>query len=45
LICEEFEDYNLIGITLSIRKKFNILEIWLKNREETKKMSTGEKIA
>lgn len=46
LISEEFEDYNLIGLAISIRKNSNLIEIWLKDRQDDKKkFAIGEKIA
>ncbi len=48
LIGEQFEDdenFNIIGVCLSIRSKRNILEIWLRNgKDEKLRLIVGEKL-
>ncbi|KRX05718.1 Translation Initiation factor eIF- 4e-like domain [Pseudocohnilembus persalinus] len=37
LIGEQFNDYNVIGILISLRSKKNLIEIWIKDSEKSKK--------
>ena len=34
LIGEELEDYNVIGIVLSLRYSTNVIEVWLRDRRD-----------
>lgn len=44
LIGEEFDDYNIVGILLSTRSKKNLIELWVKDNCEEKKLKIGEKL-
>lgn len=45
LIGEAFEDYNVIGLVVSLREKHNMFEIWLEDgKSEEKQQRVGEKI-
>lgn len=44
LIGEEFEDYNVVGMLLSTRNKKDLIELWVKDNSEEKKMRIGEKL-
>ena len=43
-IGEEFEDENVLGAVLSKRSKRNLIELWVKNRDEEMKIKIGEKL-
>lgn len=43
-IGEQIDSDNVIGIVLSKRSKRNLLEFWIKNREEDMKVKLGEKL-
>ena len=43
-IGEQIDRNNIIGIVLSKRSKRNLLELWIKNRDEESKVKLGEKL-
>ncbi len=43
-IGEQIDKANIIGIVLSKRNKRNLLELWIKNRDEDSKVRLGEKL-
>jgi len=43
-IGEQIDKSNIIGIVLSKRSKRNLLELWIKNRDEDSKVKLGEKL-
>ena len=43
-IGEQIDKSNIIGIVLSKRNKRNLLELWIKNRDEDSKVRLGERL-
>ncbi len=43
-IGEQIDNDNVIGVVMSKRSKRNLLELWIKNREEDLKVKLGEKL-
>ena len=43
-IGEQIDKSNIIGVVLSKRSKRNLLELWMKNRDEDSKVKLGEKL-
>ena len=41
---EQIDKSNIIGLVLSKRNKRNLLELWIKNRDEDSKVRLGEKL-